>query len=118
LSHLWGPLYVVKERLDFQSDQGPTPLQQEFRKVHLRQVQKMSETFRFGLSDVENDNTWFRMASRMLGWRGEISAEFLEKNWIKSSRTPNCSSTFLQIQLKNISSLSGQVVELLAHAGE
>lgn len=80
---------VVKERLDFSNDQGPTELQQEFRKAHLRAVQEMSKTFRFSSSEVENCNEWFRFGARMLGWGGEISAEFLEKNWSKSSRTPN-----------------------------
>ena len=80
---------VVKERLDFPSYQGPTPLQQEFRKAHLCAVQEMSKTFHFDLNELENCNTWFRLASRMLAWRGEISAEFLEKNWFKSSRMPN-----------------------------
>jgi len=81
---------VVKEMLDFSNDQGPTDLQQEFRKTHLCAVQEMSKTFRFSRdSKVENCNEWFRFASRMLGWRGEISAEFLEKNWFKSSRMPN-----------------------------
>lgn len=77
---------VVKERLDFSGDQGPTHLQQEFRKAHLHAVHEMSRTFRFSSNDVENCNEWFRFASRMLGWRGEISAGFLEKNWFKSSR--------------------------------
>ncbi len=80
---------VVKDMLDSSNDQGPTDLQQEFRKAHLCAVQELSKTFRFGSSDFENCNDWFRFAARMLGWGGEISAEFLEKNWSKSSRTPN-----------------------------
>lgn len=79
---------VVKEMLDFSNDQGPTDLQQEFRKAHLCAVQEMSKTLRFSRdSEVENCNEWFRFSARMLGWRGEISAEFLEKNWLKSSRS-------------------------------
>lgn len=77
---------AVKERLDFSGYQGPTHFQQEFRKAHLCAVHEMSKTFRFNSNDVENCNEWFRFASRMLTWRGEISAEFLEKNWFKNSR--------------------------------
>ena len=80
---------VVKERLAVPSYQCPTHLQQEFRKAHVCAVQEMSKTFRFDSSELENCNDWFRFASRILGWRGEISAEFLEKNWFKSSRMPN-----------------------------
>ena len=80
---------VVKERLDFSDHQGPTYLQQEFRKAHLCAAHELSKTFRFDSNDVENCNEWFRFASRMLAWRGEISAGFLEKNWRKSSRMPN-----------------------------
>lgn len=80
---------VVKEMLDFSSYQGPTSLQREFRKEHWRAVNEMSKTFRFSPNDVENCNEWFRFSTRMLAWRGEISAEFLEKNWFKSSRLPN-----------------------------
>ena len=77
---------VVRERLDFLSNQGPTHRQQEFRKVHFQAVQEMSKTFRFDPNELDNCNEWFRFASRMLGWRGEISADYLEKNWLKSSR--------------------------------
>lgn len=80
---------VVKERLDFPSYQCSTYLQQEFRKAHLCAVQEMSKTFRFDSSELENCNEWFRFASRLLTWQGEVSAEFLEKNWFKSSRIPN-----------------------------
>ncbi|MDA1330213.1 MAG: TIGR04372 family glycosyltransferase [Chloroflexi bacterium] len=77
---------VVKERLDFSDAQATTDLQREFRKEYWRAVNEMTKTFRFDSNDVENCNDWFRMASRMLTWRGEVSAEFLEKNWLKSSR--------------------------------
>lgn len=80
---------VVIEMLNFSGNQGPTHLQQAFRKLHLDAVQELSKTFSFADDEVENCNEWFRFAPRMLGWRGEISAEFLEKNWFKSSRTPN-----------------------------
>jgi len=77
---------VVRERLDFFSNQGPTHLQLEFRKLHWQAVQEISNTFRFDLNELENCNEWFRFASRIIGWRGEISADFLEKNWVKNSR--------------------------------
>ncbi|MCK5612346.1 TIGR04372 family glycosyltransferase [Candidatus Pacearchaeota archaeon] len=77
---------VIKEMLDSYSNKDPTPLQQEFRKAHLCAAQELSENFRFDLSEVENCNEWFRFASRMIAWRGEISTEFLEKNWLKGSR--------------------------------
>jgi putative glycosyltransferase (TIGR04372 family) len=76
---------VVRERLEFSSNQGPTHLQQEFRKLHWQAVQEMSKTFRFDLNELENCNEWYRFASRLTGWRGEISADYLEKNWLKSS---------------------------------
>ena len=79
---------VVKERLDFPKYQGPSDLQQDFKKAHLSAARALSKTFRFSLSELENGNDWFRFASRMLTWRGEVSADFLEKNWFKSSRTP------------------------------
>ena len=80
---------AVKERLDFENNRGPTDLQQKFKRAHLCAVQELSEILQFGSSEVENCNEWFRFASRMLTWRGEVSVEFLEKNWFKSSRMPN-----------------------------
>ena len=78
---------VVKEKLDYPTNHNTSYLQQEFKKAHLHAVQELSETLRFGSNAVENCSDWFRFASRMLTWRGEVSAEFLEKNWFKSPRT-------------------------------
>lgn len=75
---------VVREFLDSNQKTPPSPFKEEFKKAHARAVQELSETFRFGSSELENCNDWFRFASRMLTWRGEVSAEFLEKNWLKS----------------------------------
>ncbi len=80
---------VVREFLDSNSEIRPDLLQEAFRKAHAHAAQELSERFRFGSSEVENCSDWFRMASRILLWKGEVSAGFLEKNWYKGSRTPN-----------------------------
>jgi len=77
---------VVREFLDSNREKNPSALQEEFRRAHAHAVNELSETFRFASSELENCNEWFRFASRMLVWRGEISAGFLEKNWRQSSR--------------------------------
>jgi putative glycosyltransferase (TIGR04372 family) len=76
---------VVKEKLDLPSNHRPTQFQQDFKEAHLLAVQALSKTLRFPSNELENCNDWFRMASRLLTWRGEVCAEFLEKNWRKSS---------------------------------
>jgi len=77
---------VVREKLDLPGKRDPTDLQHEFKKTHLLAVQELSKTLRFGSAEIENCNDWFRMASRMLTWRGEVSTSFLEKNWHKNSK--------------------------------
>ena len=79
----------------FNREKRSSPLQEEFRRAHAHAVQELSETLRFASSELENCNEWFRFASRMLTWRGEISAGFLEKNWLQSSRAPNWSFEFM-----------------------
>ena len=80
---------VVKERLDSHGEHGPTDLQREFKKTHLRAAHELSETLRFDSDELENCNHWFHFAPRLLTWRGEVSAGFLEKNWVKSSKNPD-----------------------------
>jgi len=80
---------VVREKLDLPDNYSPNDLQQEFRQAHLRAAHELSKTLHFDSGELENCSDWFHMASRMLSWRGEVSAEFLEKNWLKSSKTPN-----------------------------
>lgn len=77
---------VVLEKLDLPGKSDPTYLQHEFKKTHLNAVQELSKTLRFGSAEIENCNDWFRMASRMLTWRGAVSTAFLEKNWHKNSQ--------------------------------
>lgn len=78
---------VVAEYMDYRGKTESTQLQNEFRKAHARAVHELSKIHRFGSSDVENCNEWFRFGSRMLSWKGEVSAKYLEKNWLQCSRS-------------------------------
>jgi putative glycosyltransferase (TIGR04372 family) len=74
---------VIKEKLDQPKNLVTTHLQNEFKSRHLHAVKELSKTLRFHASEVENCSDWFRFSSRVLTWRGEVSAEFLEKNWLE-----------------------------------
>lgn len=80
---------VVKNKMDFNKSHGPTRNQREFKTAVLHAAMELSNTIRFGSTELENCNEWFRFASRILTWRGEISADFLERNWLRNSRTHN-----------------------------
>jgi putative glycosyltransferase (TIGR04372 family) len=77
---------AVKEFMAPNHTGGTEPLQNEFRRFYICAIQELSETIRFGSTDLENCNEWFRFASRMLAWKGEISAGFLKQNWLECSR--------------------------------
>jgi len=82
-------LSVVREKLNAENISSPTVLQCEFKRVHLHVVKEMSSTFRFDKSDLENCNEWFRHASRMITWEGEIGEAFLKNNWNRHKTDAN-----------------------------
>lgn len=72
---------VVTQMLSFNLGKGASELQKEFKRVHLCAIVELSKVLRFDLQELENCNDWFRFASRILTWEGDVSDQYLTKNW-------------------------------------
>ena len=72
---------VVTELLSFNLGKGSSQLQQEFKRAHLSAMVELSKTLMVDLQELENCNDWFRFASRALTWEGDVSHQYLSKNW-------------------------------------
>jgi putative glycosyltransferase (TIGR04372 family) len=72
---------AVKEMFGYNIHHERSLLQGEFKKAHLSTMYRLGASLRFDSEDLENCNDWFRFASRILTWEGDVSDQYLAKNW-------------------------------------
>lgn len=72
---------AVKEFLGYSMDLKNFELQKKFKNLHLNSCKELSLNFKINQNARLNISNWFRIATGLVSWSGNIGSSYLEENW-------------------------------------